>query len=313
MPSKPIAGEGYVDLQVNGFGGIDFNGDSLTAEELHTVCVRLREDGAAAFLPTVITDDLDVMCGRLGRLCDLRQQSPLAIEMIHGFHIEGPFISGEPGFVGAHPAEHVRPARLDDAKRLLEAAGGLARLVTLAPECDADCDTTRYLASQGIVVSAGHCNPTLDVLKAAIDSGLTMFTHLGNACPNQAPKHDNVIQRVLSLAGKLRISFIADGFHVPFFALGNYFNAAGLDRCVVVSDAISAAGQGTGTFWVAGREAHVDEDLVPRSADRSHYVGSATSVALMVERLKSELGLDAASIRQLTCVGPREALSAKPF
>ncbi len=309
MQADPIPSEGYVDLQVNGFGGIDFNGDALTAEELEKVCVRLREDGAAAYLPTVITDDLDAMCARLTRLRELREQTPLAQEMIPGFHIEGPFISSEPGFVGAHPPEHVRPAQLDDVKRLLDAAGGLTRLVTLGPECDPGLETTEYLARQGVVVSAGHCNPSLDQLKAAIDAGLTMFTHLGNACPNQVPKHDNIIQRTLSLADKLRISFIADGFHVPFVALRNYLNAAGIDRCVVVSDAISAAGQGPGTYWVAGREAIVDEDLVPRSADRSHYVGSATSVARMVERLRERLVLDAESIRKLTCSVPREVLA----
>jgi len=119
-------GSGYVDLQVNGTFGVDFNGHELTAESLHHACARLQEDGAAAFLPTVVTDKIDVMAARLSRLAKARQADPLARSMILGFHIEGPFISDAPGFVGAHPREFVRPANVPEMERLLEAADGLA-------------------------------------------------------------------------------------------------------------------------------------------------------------------------------------------
>jgi N-acetylglucosamine-6-phosphate deacetylase len=123
--------------------------------------------------------------------------------------------------------------------RLLDAAGGLTRLVTLAPERDAGLKVTRRLAGQNIVVVAGHCDSTLEELRTAIDAGLTLFTHLGNGCPMQRHRHDNIIQRALSLHDRLLLCLIADGAHVPFPALGNYMRAAGLDRCVVVTDAIA--------------------------------------------------------------------------
>ena len=115
-------------------------------------------------------------------------------------------------------------------QRLLDAAGGLTRMVTLAPECDPWLAVTKQLARQGICVAAGHCNPTLDQLDAALDAGLSMFTHLGNGCPLQLHRHDNIIQRVLSRAGKLWISFIADGIHIPWLALGNYLAMTGMER-----------------------------------------------------------------------------------
>ena len=194
-------------------------------------------------------------------------------------------------------------------QRLLDAAGGLTRIVTLAPEHDADLAVTRMLAEQGIVVSAGHCQASRDLLIDAIDAGLSMFTHLGNGCPALLPRHDNIIEWVLSLSDRLWISFIADGAHVPLPALGNYLRAAGLERCVVVSDAISATGLGPGRYLVGGQEAIVGDDCVPRAPDDdSHFVGSATSLGQMTVRLEEGLGLTRREIEQLTQSGPRTIL-----
>ncbi len=304
-------GNGFVDLQLNGYAGIDFNGNELTTEDMLGVCQRLREEGVAGFLPTVITDELEVMASRLSRLVEVRKSDPLLQEMILGIHIEGPFISAEPGYVGAHPADCVTPPNVSAAERLLEAADGLTRIVTLAPELDVELRVTRFLADQGITVSAGHCNPSLNELNAAVDAGLTMFTHLGNGCPHQITRHDNIIERVLSLSDNLWISFIADGAHVPYPALRNYLRAAGMDRCVVVSDAISAAGLGPGRYKVAGQEAIVGEDRVPRSTKGSHFVGSATSLPQMAENLSRHLNLPDEDVHQLTAIGPSSILGIK--
>ncbi len=296
---------GYIDLQVNGFAGVDFNSDGLSAESLQRACQALRDDGAAGFLPTIITAEVAAMERRLAQLVDLRRQLPLAQEMILGFHIEGPFISPESGFVGAHPVQSVRPASLPDLKRLLEAADGLTKIVTLAPECDTDYRLTRYLTEQHIVVSAGHCNPSLEQLDAAIDAGLKMFTHLGNGCVAQVDRHDNIIQRTLSRADKLWISFIADGLHVPLFALKNYVAAAGIDNCVVVSDAISAAGLGPGRYPVGDQTIYVDEQRRTHTEGGKYLAGSATSISLMADHLRHDLGLADGEIAQLTTLGPR--------
>src|SRR5580658_9381675 len=192
-----------LDLQVNGFGGIDFNQDSLTADDLHEACAQLASYGVEAILATIITEKIEVMARRVANLARLRLLDPQAQKIIVGFHIEGPFLNAEPGYRGAHPAEVIHPADMDEMRRLLDAAQGLTRIVTLAPEADPGYKVTRMLADQGITVSAGHCNPSLDELRAAIDAGLRMFTHLGNGCPMQLPRHDNIIQRALSQADKL--------------------------------------------------------------------------------------------------------------
>jgi len=293
---------------VNGYAGKDFNDATLTDADWHLACQRLRADGMAGILATIITDSIDSMSARLARVCRARQADPLVREMVWGLHIEGPFIDPQPGYVGAHPAAHAVPADLDKMRRLLDAGEGLVRLVTLAPEHDAGCSVTRFLADQGIVVSGGHCNPSLDQLRGAIDAGLSMFTHLGNGCPMQMHRHDNIIQRVLSLADKLWISFIADGAHVPFFALGNYLRSTGLDRVVITTDAMAAAGCGPGRYTIGPREVEVGEDLVAWGPGKSHLVGSAITTPVVVRNLREHLGLSDAAIRRLVCGNPRKLL-----
>ena len=199
LPSIPGQRSGIVavkpfDLQVNGYAGVDFCASELEGEELELACRALDEDGIDGILATIITDSLDRMEAKLARLVNLREQSALAKKMVAGIHIEGPFISPITGYVGAHPREAVVEASLDGAKRLLDAAGGLTRVFTLAPECDPGMATTRFLSNEGVAVSAGHCDPTLETLNEAIENGLSMVTHFGNGCPVDLPRHDNVLQ-----------------------------------------------------------------------------------------------------------------------
>jgi N-acetylglucosamine-6-phosphate deacetylase len=228
--------------------------------------------------------------------------------MVSGIHIEGPFISPIDGYRGAHPRDAVRPASPDAMNRLLDAAGGLTKIVTLAPENDPGLQTTRLLADSGIRVSAGHTNASLDELRAAIDVGLSMFTHLGNGCPMQMHRHDNIIQRALSLSDKLWLMFIADGAHVAFPALGNYLRATGLEKCIVVTDAVSPAGRGPGPARVGRWDVIIGEDLVVRNPDGSHLIGSATTMPQVMQRLIKQVGLTPAQARRLTVENPRRAI-----
>ena len=303
--------EGYLDLQVNGYAGLDFNADELDAEQAAAVCERLRSDGVGGVLATVITDDIDAMCRRLRNIRRVREEHPLVAEVVCGIHIEGPFINEQEGFVGAHPRGAVRPADVDIMSRLLDEAGDLVRVVTLAPERDERSRVTRQLVDRGITVSAGHCDPSLAELRAAIDAGLSMFTHLGNGCPLMLPRHDNVIQRILSLRDRLWIGFIADGVHVPFPALGNYLRSAGIDRVFVVTDAIQAAGLGSGTYRLGSQEVVVDSHLATWSADRSHLVGSACTMPLAAQNLREQLALNSEQVEQLLCKNPREAIGSR--
>ena len=300
----------YFDLQVNGYAGVDFNRDGLTADQLHRACARLEADEVDGFLATIITDDLDAMCRRLRTLAALRDRDPLARRILAGLHIEGPFINETDGYRGAHPRDAVRPADPDAMMRLLDAASGLTRIVTLAPERDPGLRVTRALAARGIIVAAGHCDPTIDELHAAIDAGLSMFTHVGNGCPADLPRHDNIIQRALSVSDRVWLTFIADGAHVPFVALGNYLRLTGPDRAIVVTDAIAPAGLGPGRYTMGRWELTIGDDMVARMPGSAQLVGSGATMKHCWSHLTNMLGLPEPMARRLTSDNPRKAIGA---
>ena len=297
-----------LDIQVNGYAGTDFNRDGLTAEALHHACVCLKEDGCDQILATLITDTIENLQNRTRTLVELRARDPLAQEVIAGVHLEGPFINPEKGYVGAHPPHCVKPGNVNDAKRLLDAGQGLVKLVTLAPECDAGFATTAYLAEQGVVVSAGHCNPSLATLRESTEHGLSMFTHVGNGCPMLLHRHDNIVQRALALHDRLWLCFIPDGVHVEFYALRNYLRSAGIERSIFVTDAISASRLGPGKFTLAGWDIVIGDDLVARSPDGSHFVGSTVTVPRIKANARDHLGLSEAEVATLLDHNPRRAL-----
>ncbi|KAA5546984.1 N-acetylglucosamine-6-phosphate deacetylase [Roseiconus nitratireducens] len=301
---------GFVDVQVNGYAGVDFNSDDLTPELLRSACQRLRADGVASFFPTIITDDASSMMRRISRITSAVEKDAQIAELVAGIHVEGPFLSREKGFVGAHPPQHVMDAGVDLAMRLVDAGRGMVRLLTLAPESPGSSAVIRRLAEEKVIVAAGHTDASLDQLDQAIDAGLTMFTHLGNACPALVHRHDNIVQRGLAFADRLDISFIADGHHVPFFALANYLSRVPSERVVIVTDAISAAGLGPGTYRLAGQEVEVDPDLSAWAKGREHFAGCATTMPRMAELLKQKLHASDDQIDAWTRRNPGRLLAA---
>jgi len=303
--------KGYVDIQLNGYYGVDFNDNDLTAEAFHATCLKLKEHGVQAFLPTFTTAALDDMCIRLANVARYVSTDPLARQMAPGFHVEGPMLNETAGYRGAHPERHIIPATPEAAKRLVDAGQGNVRLFTLAPERDAKMATTRWLAKQGIKVSAGHTNATCDELKAGIDAGLSMVTHLGNGVPLQVHRHDNIIQRALSLRDHLTLCFIGDGVHVPLVALGNYLALVGCDKAVVVTDGIHVAGLGPGNYTTRwGENIVVGEELAAWAQDRSHLCGSALTMPQLETNLRG-MGFTERQIGQLMRENPARAVGIK--
>lgn len=297
------------DLQINGWNGVDFNCDQLSTEQLHRVCNELNQRGVAQFLATLITDDFARLLHRLKQLVSLIDSDPLASQMVAGIHLEGPFLNPQPGYIGAHRASATTPATPELASQLFDAAAGKLRLVTLAPEMDASLHTTRWFAAHGVRVAAGHCNPSLQTLQAAIDAGLTLFTHLGNACPATLPRHDNIIQRVLSLSDRLFVTFIADSHHIPLYALANYLKLVGPDRAILVSDVTAAGGLKPGPFMLNGREVQIDNLGVARLADQPELLaGSTCLLDSAIQMLRSEKHLSSEQLHRLTWTNPRRAL-----
>jgi N-acetylglucosamine-6-phosphate deacetylase len=297
-------GNKYFDIQVNGYGGIDYNQNDLTLEDLRLSCSKLKSDDVEGIFATIITADFQNMILRIKKIVDLRRKDELIHTIIKGIHIEGPFLNSADGYKGAHPKEHILKPNVEQLKELLDAADSLCRIFTLAPEIDTNNMLTKHLQSQGIIISAGHCNPNLEELKSAIDAGLSMFTHLGNGCPQSLPRHDNIIQRVLSLKDDLKICFIADGIHIPFYALKNYIKIAGIENCIITTDAMAAAGAKAGRYTISNIELEVGEDRIVREPGKPNFAGSAIDMPSSAFNLKTEIGLTNEEVVQLTSNNP---------
>ncbi len=299
---------GYFDLQVNGYAGVDFNSDDLTDEDWRRVCDRMVADGVQRFLPTVITDELGAMVRRVDAIVRARDSMPEVAKLVAGIHVEGPFISGEEGYVGAHPKQHVLSPTVDRAMRLIEAGQGHVRLLTLAPETSGANSAIKRLCDEGVLVAGGHSNASRDCLQAAIDHGLQLFTHLGNGCPGLLPRHDNIISRVLSLSDQIAISFIADGHHVPWFALANYLARIPDENIIIVTDAITAAGLGPGRYRLGDQWVDVDEDLAAWAEGREHFAGCATTMRQMENGLIENLNFSRETIQSWMTTHPARLL-----
>jgi N-acetylglucosamine-6-phosphate deacetylase len=235
---------GFIDLQVNGFAGVDYNDSSVSPEAIAQSITKMFVTGVTRFFPTVITGSKEAMLGALRNLASAKEEfghnSMPEANVMQAFHVEGPHISPEDGPRGAHPKEHVRPPDIEEFKQWQDAANGHVRLVTLSPEWEQAPSYITEVVRSGVVVSIGHTKATSAEIAAAISAGATMSTHLGNGAHSTLPKTQNYIWDQLA-ADRLTPSFILDGIHIPspFFIAA--LRAKGVDRSVLVTDAVMPA------------------------------------------------------------------------
>ncbi len=289
----------FIDIQVNGAFGVDFNDDNLDLASFQIACDRLAETGVRHFFPTIITSSLEQLLGRIRRISDWIEQSPDLSRIAPGIHVEGPFLSRKSGFRGTHPEEAILPATPEIAAKILEAGQGRVKLLTLAPEMDEGFHTTEWLSRQGVIVFGGHSDATIDELRGAIDHGLQGFTHLGNGCVMEVHRHDNIINRVLACGSDLKISVIADAIHVPFWLLKFWLDAVGSDRLIVTSDSMSAAGMPPGEYLISGQPILVDPDRRTRHRDHQYLAGSASTMRDMLHLSPAWVGDDSRALNNL--------------
>jgi N-acetylglucosamine-6-phosphate deacetylase len=261
------------DVQVNGYAGVDFQRDQLTTEDLLRAVRALRADGCATFLLTLITDEWSQLTARLRHLVAVRAASDELKSAIAGWHIEGPFLSPEPGFHGAHdPALMLDPSP-EHIRELRAITGDDPLLLTLAPERSGALDAINLATSLGIKISLGHTNASAGVLAQAVQAGATIFTHLANGCPRELDRHDNILWRVLETPG-LTPSLIPDGIHVsptPFRLLHRALNEA----VFYTTDAMAAAGAPPGRYTIGKLAVEVGADQIVRQPGKTNFAGSA--------------------------------------
>jgi len=244
---------GFVDLQVNGFGGVDFNGAALSAAEVEEALDSMRTTGVTRCLPTLITSSFADFAARARVIAAIDHPA------CAGIHMEGPYLSPEDGPRGAHPRRHIIAATMEDFLRRQDAAAGRIRLVTLAPEVPGALPLIEHLVHAGVRVAIGHTAAEPSTIADAIAAGATLATHLGNGCAAVLPRHPNVIWELLAADGVLA-SLIVDGHHLPPSTVKSLVRAKGAQRTVLITDAISAAGSSPGRFTLGDVDTELSAD-----------------------------------------------------
>jgi len=263
-----------VDLQINGFAGVDFQRDNVSTQDLERATRRLIETGCTRFLLTLITDQWDRMLDRLQHYRKLRAESPFLRSAIAGWHIEGPFLCAQPGFAGAHDASVMIDPLPEHIHQLRKAAGEDLVLLTVAPERLEAIAAVSLATSLGIKVSLGHTNAQHKRLLQAIKAGAVGFTHLGNGCPRELDRHDNILWRMFETKG-LKVSLIPDAFHVspPLFRL--IHRVIDSDSIYYTTDAMAAAGAPPGRYTIGRMEVDVGQDGIVRQPGSPLFAGSS--------------------------------------
>jgi N-acetylglucosamine-6-phosphate deacetylase len=238
---------GWMDVQINGYDGHDPNAPGAGAGVTAAMVRALWRTGVSGSCVTICTDSAARMLEGIRGIAAACDADPLVAASVVGIHVEGPHISREDGPRGAHPLRHVRPPDVAEYRRWQEAAGGRIRIITLSPEYDEAIPYIRALVADGMVVSIGHTAATGDQIRAAVDAGARWSTHLGNGAHALMRRHPNYIWDQLA-EDRLSAGFIFDGHHLPPAVMKTVLRAKGIERSVLVSDAVFVAGLPPGRY-----------------------------------------------------------------
>lgn len=288
---------GFVDMHVHGGGGASFSAG--TPQEALTVVGTHRRHGTTTMVASTVTGDLDDLARQAGALSELVQQGDLA-----GVHFEGPFIARNR--CGAHQPELLRDPDPADVRKLLDAAHGTARMLTLAPELPGGLDSVRLLVEHGVVAAVGHTDATYDATREAIDAGATVATHLYNAMPALAHRAPGPVAALLE-DERVTVELIDDGTHLHPAALGVAFRAAGPGRVAFVTDAMGAAGMGDGVYPLGPLEVEV-RDGVARLVEGGSIAGSTLTMDQAFRRAVTVDGLPVADVVRALSANPARLL-----
>jgi N-acetylglucosamine-6-phosphate deacetylase len=296
---------GFIDLQVNGFWGVDFNSPVTACEDIERAIGALFASGVTRFFPTVITGPPAAMTGALRNLADCRARLAGGAA-IAGFHVEGPHISAEDGPRGAHPRDWVRPPSIDEFHRWQDASGGLIRMVTLAPEWPGAPQYIERVVAEGVVAAIGHTAANTTRIEEAVSAGASFSTHLGNGAAAVVRRHPNFLWDQLA-DDRLMAGFIVDGIHLDSNFLRAAIRAKGLERCVLVTDAATPAGAAPGHYRLGEQEIELTADnrVVLRATGK--LAGSALRMDRGIENLMRIAGLSLAEAVRLATVNPAKA------
>jgi N-acetylglucosamine-6-phosphate deacetylase len=281
---------GFVDIQVNGFGGHDLNAAHPAPEAVAAITRALWRHGVSRFCPTICTAPHEQMAAALRAVAQACDEADWVARGVAGVHVEGPYISAEDGPRGAHPLAYVRTPDWTEFETFQEAAGGRIRVVTLAPERPGAIEFIERLSRAGVVPAIGHTAARPEDIRAAVLAGARLSTHLGNGAHATLPRHPNYLWTQLAEDG-LCASLIVDGHHLPPEVVRVFARAKGARRCVLISDAVWLADEPPGQYEFLGSAVELTADGKVRLGGTGYLAGSVLNLATAVANVVRFAGL----------------------
>ena len=305
-PEELFVSPGFVDIQVNGFAGIDFSDPELGPERAISILPAIWQTGVTTFCPTLVTNSIEQLERNFRVLEKARRLDARFAGSVPCYHLEGPYLSPR-GAQGAHGTALMRTPDWNEFSRWQEAAGGNIGIVTLAPELPGACDFIRRACAAGVVVSLGHTDGTPEHIHAAIEAGATLSTHLGNGCPELIHRHQNPIWAQLA-SDRLQTSLICDGFHLPPDLIRVIYQTKGVGGCLLTTDAAYVATLPPGRYFHVGQEIELLHTGQVVTSDRRCMAGSALSMNRAVTVFESCAGASFADALRAATRNPGELL-----
>jgi N-acetylglucosamine-6-phosphate deacetylase len=297
---------GWIDIQVNGFAGVDYCSPDTPHEEIARSVQAQFATGVTRLFPTVITGTVEGMAGAIRNLARAKESLGVEGRAMEGFHIEGPHISPDDGPRGAHPRQCVRPPDIDEFKKWMDLSQGHVKLVTVAPEWPGIVSYIEEAVRHGVVVSIGHTNAAAAQIADAVAAGATMSTHLGNGAHLVLRRHPNYIWDQLA-EDRLTASFIVDGIHLAPAFLKVALRAKGLERSVLVTDAVMPAGCKPGRYRLGEVDVELHPDDRVTLVGEEKLAGSSLKMHRGVENLMRLAGLTLTQAIALATRNPARA------
>ncbi|MBC6366194.1 N-acetylglucosamine-6-phosphate deacetylase [Algoriphagus sp. AK58] len=271
-PENVWIGPGFTDIQVNGYGGLDYNSIQSDVLALGQISKKLLQCGITSHFPTIITNSPEKISALIQQVVQIRKNDLLAKSCISGIHIEGPFISPEDGPRGAHFREFVQAPNWNLFQKWIDESEGLIRMITLSPEWEGSAFFIEKCVESGILVSIGHTNASHEQIMEAVKAGARLSTHLGNGMHSIIARHPNYLWSQLA-AENLSATIIADGFHLPAEVI-QVFKKVKAEKLMIVSDSVALAGMPPGDYNAA-----VGGKVILTSDGKLHLLGNANTLA----------------------------------
>lgn len=305
---KTYIAPGLIDIQINGYVGVDFSGPDLTVEGVKKATKALWKAGVTSYYPTVITSDIERIKTNFAILAKAKEDPEIG-PSIPGFHLEGPYISPIAGFRGAHLEKYIKAPDWAEFQELQKAAKGGIKLITLAPELEGAIPFIGNLVESGITVSLGHHNGSAEEVALAVEAGATMSTHMGNGCANEINRHHNPLWPQLS-NDALTITIIADGFHLTREEVRTFYKTKGVDKTILVSDALDLAGLPPGEYTRGERTLVLTPNVV-KLPKENVLAGAASPISKCVGKVMEYTGCSLKDAIQMASTNSAEFFALK--